>query len=281
MDAVENALSDAWQWLTDEAFRLVFIILLGTVLAYVLARAIRFLLARIIGRGLSSLATSEWDEGRRLIPRLRTLEAVINRSVGSIVAVGVAIFVASDLGLRIEPLLASAGLVGVAVAFGSQTIVRDALSGVFLLTEGTYNVGDYVRLNAVEGIVTDISLRRTRLLGDDGTVHTIPNGAITVTSNFTREAAQHTMTLRVKHETPIAAVEAALREVRDELNGAPEVGEDLVSGPTLAGITAIRGTTYDVEIRSAVRPGLRATWPRLLNGRLLAALRNHEVAIAD
>ncbi|MEX2375089.1 MAG: mechanosensitive ion channel domain-containing protein, partial [Dehalococcoidia bacterium] len=171
--------------------------------------------------------------------------------------------------------------VGVAIAFGSQTLIRDALSGVFLLIDGTYNVGDYVRINTVEGVVTDISLRRTLLVDDDGTVHTMPNGAITVISNFTREVVHHTLTLTLHRETSLDEVSDALAEIATELSTAPEVEDDLVSGPSIVGIRAFRGATYDIEIRSSVRPPLRRRWPRLLNSQLMHTLERRGIRLPD
>lgn len=278
---MQDALADMGAWLTTGWPRLIVLALVALVVAFTLAWVARFVVGRILRSGITQIEGSEWQEARRLVPRLRTLESVINRTISSVVVVVVLFVIASDLGVRIEPLLASAGLVGIAVAFGSQTLVRDALSGVFLLLEGTYNVGDYVRINAVEGIVSDISLRRTRLTSDDGTVHTIPNGAITVISNFTRELVNHTATIRVRRETPLEAIEAALGEVASELSGAPEVGDELISGPVIAGIAGFSGANYDVEIRSTIAPSLRTRWPRLLNARLLAALQRHEVKLPD
>ena len=257
------------------------IVLGGTAVAYVLARIARAIAGRALRSGIASLEYSDWGEARRLLPRLRTLEAVVNRTITSVVMVIVLFLIASDAGLRIEPFVASAGLVGIAIAFGSQTLIRDALSGVFLLIDGTYNVGDYVRINTVEGVVKDISLRRTLLVGDDGTVHTVPNGAVTVISNYTRELVHHTMTLRVHAETPLDEISGVLQEIARELSTAPEVEDDLVSGPSITGVTAFRGSTYDVEIRSSVRPALRHHWPRLLNARLMLTLERRGIKIAD
>lgn len=281
MGAVQDALSATIDWLGNSGLRLVVIVLGGTLVAYVLPRVARTVVGRVLRSGISSLEYSDWGEARRLLPRLKTLEAVVNRTITSVVMTIVLFLIASDAGLRVEPILASAGLVGIAIAFGLQTLIRDALSGVFLLVDGTYNVGDYVRINTVEGVVTDISLRRTLLVADDGTVHTIPNGAVTVISNFTREVMNHTMTLRLNVETSLDEVSTILDEIATELLTAPEVADDLVSGPAVSGVVAFRGSTYDVEIRSSIRPRLRQRWERLLNARLMRALERREIKLPD
>jgi moderate conductance mechanosensitive channel len=281
MESIQDGLTGFVDWVMNDGLRLAAIVVGGTIVAVVLARLTRIVVGRLLHSGIASLEERQWDEAKRLLPRLRTLEVLINRTITSAVMVIVLFLVAQDAGLRVEPILASAGLVGIAIAFGSQTLVRDTLSGVFLLWDGTYNVGDYVRINTVEGIVADISLRRTRLVGDDGTVHTIPNGAVTVISNFTREVVHHSMTLRLSRETPTATVDTILREIATEMSEAPEIGDELVSGPSLAGVTTFRGSTYEVEVRSTVRPTLRRRWPRLLNRRLIEGFERHGVRIPD
>lgn len=281
MEAVQDSLQAALDWLATTGARWTIVILGGSLAAYVVARLVRAVVGRALHRGITSLEGSEWQEARRLLPRLRTLEAVVNRTITSVVAAIVLFIVAADLGVRLEPLLASAGLVGIAIAFGAQTLIRDTLSGIFLLTDGTYNVGDYVRINAVEGIVSDISLRRTLLLGDDGTVHTVPNGAITVISNFTRDLVHHTLVLRVDRSTSLEDIDAVLADVSSELTTAPEVGDALVRGPEVSGITAFRGTQYELEISSTIRPALRRRWPQLLNARLMRGFERRDIRLPD
>jgi small conductance mechanosensitive channel len=123
-------------------------------------------------------------ERRRL--RAETLGSVL-RSIASItVFTVVAMMVLAELGLNIGPLLASAGLVGVALGFGAQSLVRDFLSGLFIFFEDQYGVGDTVRVNEVEGVVETISLRITRLRDDEGTIWYLRNGEILKVGNVSQ-----------------------------------------------------------------------------------------------
>ena len=94
----------------------------------------------------------------------------------------------TEVGVNVAPVIASAGVVGLASGFGAQTLVKDAIAGLFLLLENHYDMGDRVKLNNVEGTVIGVSLRRTTLQSDDGAVHTIPNGSIALTTNISAGA---------------------------------------------------------------------------------------------
>lgn len=211
--------------------------------------------------------------------RVATLEGFVTRVISTAVSVAVIVYVLTVAGVRLEPIVASAGVVGIALAFGAQTLVRDALSGIFLIVENPYNLGDYVRLNTVEGEVRAISLRRTTLAADDGTEHTVPNGSITQTSNYTRASARHALTLRIAAEVPLERVIEAVDAVALDLSRAPEVGEELVEGPSVRGITAWRSESYDVEVRALMLRSLRRRWPYLVNRQLMLAFRERDIRV--
>lgn len=117
--------------------------------------------------------------------RVNTIARLVVR-IGAMVVVTIALLMALDeFGVEIGPAVAGLGVVGIAVGFGAQTLIRDWLAGVFVVLENQYSEGDHVRIAGVEGVVEAFSLRRTTLRDLDGTVHTVPNGQITVASNLT------------------------------------------------------------------------------------------------
>ena len=118
--------------------------------------------------------------------RVKTLERLAVRVTGSVIAVIAILMILSELEIDVGPAVAGLGVVGIAVGFGAQTLIRDWLAGVFVVLENQYSAGDNVRIAGVEGVVEDFSLRRTTLRDADGTVHTVPNGQIIVASNLSR-----------------------------------------------------------------------------------------------
>lgn len=127
-----------------------------------------------------SLAATELER------RVTTLAGLALRIAGAVIAVIGVLMVLSEFEIDIGPAIAGLGVVGIAVGFGAQTLVRDWLAGIFIVLENQYNLGDEVRIAGVSGVVEELSLRRTMLRDADGTVHVVPNGQIIVASNLTR-----------------------------------------------------------------------------------------------
>lgn len=161
-------------------------IVVGAVVAYALLRAafgaaVRHLLQR--RRTDPAEGALSAGEAER---RVKTLERLAVRVAGSVIAVIGLLMVLSEVEIDVGPAVAGLGIVGIAVGFGAQTLIRDWLAGIFVVLENQYSAGDLVRIAGVEGVVEDFSLRRTTLRDTDGTVHTVPNGQIIVASNLSR-----------------------------------------------------------------------------------------------
>ncbi len=230
-------------------------------------------------RWLERDAFSPPSEDARFVRRLRTLERFAARAYTTVAIVAVLVFIMYTLNLRLYGILAGAGIVGIAVAFGAQALIRDAIAGILILIENPYDVGDYIRLNLVEGEVVAISLRHTTLVGDEGTVHTVPNGVITLTTNYTRDAVSHSLMLRVSSVTPYEHVARAVDGVAERMALAPELGERIVDGPRVRGVVSFRSDSYEVEVRTRIHRSLRRTWPLTLNRQLQEALSSAGIEV--
>ena len=171
------------EWFTGPGLRIA-LIAIAALVAVTASR--RLIGAAVHPRLLSSDLAVAQQELERLERREGTVESFLQRTTAVFITLSALLMILSELGVSVAPLIASAGIVGLAIGFGAQTLVRDAIAGVFLLLEDHYDIGDRLRLNNVEGRVIGLSLRRTTLEGDDSAVHTIPNGAISVTTNLRR-----------------------------------------------------------------------------------------------
>lgn len=161
------------RFVDERTLKLIFILIVSIIIWGVLQ-----LLTRSIVVGIS--------EGTPRGKRLRTLSGVIKAVISTLI-LGIAVFEAlSVVGFDIAPLLASAGVVGLAVGFGAQTLVKDVISGFFMLVEDQFDDGDEVEIGGKKGIVERITLRTIWIRDKDDTVHVIPNGTVTVVSNFSR-----------------------------------------------------------------------------------------------
>jgi small-conductance mechanosensitive channel len=161
-------------------------IAVGAVVAYAILRvavgtAARHLFERRPGRAAEAPLSA--IEAQR---RMETLQLLAVRVAGCALALVALLMILSELGIDVGPAVAGLGVVGIAVGFGAQTLIRDWLAGIFVVLENQYSAGDLVRIAGVEGVVEDFSLRRTTLRDADGTIHTVPNGQIIVASNLSR-----------------------------------------------------------------------------------------------
>jgi len=155
--------------------------------------------------------------------RVNTIARLAVR-IGGVIIVTIALLMALDqFGVEIGPAVAGLGVVGIAVGFGAQTLIRDWLAGIFIVLENQYSEGDVVRIAGVDGVVQDFSLRRTTLRDLDGTVHSVPNGQITVASNMTRQGPRAGAAVELAAGKPGKGSGEAEGEAEGE--GEPDAGD--------------------------------------------------------
>lgn len=223
-------------------------ILLILVIAVVVLRVVHKLT-----RGMVALRT------RRLPPgihgqQIQTLASVIN-SVGSFVVWFVAtLTILARLGLNLGPLLASAGIAGLAIGFGAQTLVKDFINGFFVLLEDQYNIGDAVKLAGVKGTVEDMTLRRTVLRDDDGTVHIIPNSQVQIVSNMTRDWAQVALHVSVAYNEPSDKIIDLLKRVGEDIRHDSQFQDDIVADIQVPGIDRVGNGEAEYLVLVKTRP---------------------------
>ncbi len=209
--------------------------------------------------------------------QLRTLASVLN-SVGSAVIIFLAAMqILPVLGINMGPLLASAGVAGLAIGFGAQTLVHDVINGFFILMENQYDLGDTVRIGGVSGTVESMSLRRTTLRDVDGTLHTIPNSQITIVSNMTRDWAQVSMHVSVNYGENSDKVISVLKEIGNDLRNDAYWSERLVADIEVPGIERVSGGEVDYLLLAKTRPGEQYAVSRELRRRIKECLEKNDI----
>ncbi len=220
-----NIIGDGAARVAPHALRIVLIVLASEAIIYSVKRVIPPLVRQALSRRLGERRAA--GEAQK---RARTLEGVLSTLVGVLVWVMAGFVVLAELGVNIAPLIAGAGIVGIAIGFGSQSLIKDFLSGIFILLEDQYRVGDVVRIAGVAGIVEDFNLRRTTLRDLDFIQHTIPNSEVRVASNFTKEKSRVNMNIQVAYRTNLDHAIAVLNRVGQEMSDDPEWGP-LITDP--------------------------------------------------
>jgi small-conductance mechanosensitive channel len=244
-----------------------------------LVLVVSVVLVRLLKLATSRLA--EFSRGTRhtglRAQQMRTLASVLN-SVGTAVIVFLAAMqILPLMGINMGPLLASAGVAGLAIGFGAQTLVHDVINGFFILMENQYDVGDMVRIGAVAGTVESMTLRRTSLRDETGAVHFIPNSEIKIVSNLTRDWAQLALHVSVDYRENSDRVIELLREVGTALRNDPKFADLLVADAQVPGIERVAGGEVDYLLLVKTRPGDQYPVSRELRRRIKDAFEQNQI----
>lgn len=249
-------------------------IVLVIVASFILVRILR-----LVTNKVAAIQTRKFPTGVRA-QQVRTLASVIT-SVGIFVIVFVAAMeVLSFLGLNLGPLLASAGIAGLAIGFGAQTLVHDFINGFFILLENQYDIGDTVRIAGVKGVVEAMSLRHTVLRDDDGTVHTVPNSAIQIVSNTTRDWSQLSLHVVVAYSEPSEKIVGLLQKVGEDVRHDPAYSNDIVSDIQVPGLDRIGSGEAEYLMLVKTRPTKQYPVSRELRRRIKEAFDKNNVQTA-
>lgn len=251
------------------------------VLIVVLVSIVLIELLRLVTNRLARFSKSaELPSGVRA-QQLRTLSGVIY-SVGVFVIIFIALMqVLPLIGINMGPLLASAGIAGLAIGFGAQALVHDVINGFFILLENQYDIGDTVKIAGVQGSVESMTLRRTVLRDADGSLHTVPNSQITVVSNFTRDWAQVTLHVPVAYDEDSDRVIKLLQEVGTELRQDMEFSEMMVADPEVPGIDKVSPGQVDYLMLVKTRPGSQYAVSRELRKRIRDCFVKNKIKMAS
>ena len=211
--------------------------------------------------------------------RMETLDQLATNVIRFFIVVIAALMILGKLGLDIGPAVAGLGVVGIAVGFGAQTLVRDYLNGSLILIENQFSKGDVVRLAGVAGTVEDFNLRRTTVRDIDGAVHTVPNGEIKVASNLTRVWARINQDVVVAYGTDIDKAIRVVDDVGRTMAGEPEWKRRILETPRVERVEALGEYGVTLKILGSVRAQEQWAAGGEFRKRLLAALQARGIEI--
>jgi small-conductance mechanosensitive channel len=267
-------------WLATVPLR-IFIIFL---VAWVVNRLVR----RAIGSFVENMTDGEHSEARKRLRKYtpKTLQAtagvqplraasraqtigLVLKSTASIVIYSIAVITAlAEVGINLAPLIAGAGIVGVALGFGAQSLVKDFLSGLFMLAEDQYGVGDVIDVGEATGTVEVVNLRTTRLRAVDGTVWHVPNGEIRRVGNMSQQWARALLDVEVAYSTDLGRAEQVVKEVADQLWREDTWRVDILEEPEIWGIETLGASGIAIRLVIKTQPGRQWAVSRELNRRI-------------
>jgi moderate conductance mechanosensitive channel len=278
-------LPDGTDWIFDPA---PFAQAVGLIIAILVVAAIVIRLAHVFVRGIASaLLNRENLEGTateltalELKKRQDTIEALgVNVIRFFVVVIAGLMILETGFRLDIAPAIAGLGIAGIAIGLGTQHLVKDYLNGALILIENQYAKGDVVRIAGVAGTVEDFTLRRTTLRDQDGTVHTVPNGEITVASNLTRVFARVNQDVQVVYGTNIERATKVVNDVGQALVDDPDWAPRILEQPRVERVSALGEYGVTLKILGTVRASEQWAVGGELRKRLLAAFEANGIEI--
>jgi small-conductance mechanosensitive channel len=250
-------------------------ILVIGLLAYALVRATALLVRRFeheVSKGTSLDALER-------AKRARTLGSLVSR-VSTVAITGLAVLmVLNEFGVNIAPVLTGAGIAGLAVGFGAQAVVRDVISGFFMILEDQVRVGDSAAINGQGGLVEQINLRTIVLRDEEGTVHVFPNGAVTTLANRSKDFSYYVITLAIPYHEDADRVSDVLRDVGAELQNDPHYGAFILAPIEIMGVDAFGDWAVQLKLRIKTVPQRQHEVGRELRKRIRRAFDQHGVAV--
>jgi moderate conductance mechanosensitive channel len=255
------------------------------VLVIIIAAYLALRLSRIFVHGIvKTLLDREATEGTaqelsavELKKRMDTLDGLGANTLQFFIVVIAGLMVLGQLGLDIGPAVAGLGVVGIAVGFGAQSLVRDYLNGALILVENQFAKGDVVRVATVSGTVEDFTLRRTTLRDLDGVVHRVPNGVIRVASNLTRVWSRINVDVTVAYGTDIDQAIEVVDNVGRAMAGDPIWKRRVLEAPRVERVAALAENGVTLKILGTVRAADQWSAAGDLRRRLLAAFKDHGI----
>lgn len=222
----------------------------------------------------------EADEGGKGGSRRGTLLLLLRKFVLVLLVVIAAISILSALGLNIAPLIAGAGILGLAISFGAQSLVTDIFSGIFFLIDDAFRVGDYIDTGSAKGLVEHISLRAVRLRHHRGMVQTVPFGKIGTVVNFSRDYIIMKLDFRVKYDTDVDKVRKIVKKIYQQLLLDDELGPKLLGKLKSQGVRQMEDSAMIMRIKFTTRPGEQFVMRKEILMRLQEAFRANNIEFA-
>ncbi len=257
--------SSVREWLVDHGSRIGLITVLSTIVIFGIGVAVPAAIKAFVAKGMEGQSEEEVQK------RAHTLTNVLV-TTGQIFIILITTFVIlAELGINIAPIMAGFGVVGIAIGFGAQSLVKDILAGFFVVMENQYRVGDFVKIADVSGEVKDINLRRTVIRDMDGVVHIVPNGEIRVASNLTKEWARVNLNVSVSYGTDLDKAIEVINRVCQEMAEEPRWKSMILKIPQAVRVDKLGDSGIDIKILGDTKAGVQVDVTSEIRKRLKKA----------
>lgn len=235
-------------WFMETGIRIAVIIVVALILFVILRFTLPLIVKRFVSRRMAGGIEAEIEK------RTDTLSSILINIVGIIIAIIAVLTILPEFGVNITTLIAGLGVGGLAIAFAAQNLVRDFITGFFILLEDQYRVGDVVAVAGIAGLVEEIAIRRTILRDLDGIVHSVPNGKVEISSNMTRKFSRVNLDISVGYGENLDRVIEVINAVCHEIAEDPKWKPDLITTPAVVRVNNLGDSGIDIKIVGDTKP---------------------------
>ena len=271
--------SNLWEYLQGPPLQILIIVLLAVAIRWISVAVLNRIIKRMAAQGRRERLgetrraerTQELSEvlmSQRRQQRAEAIGALLRSVITATVLIIALLLILPILGIDVAPLLASAGVLGVALGFGAQSLVKDYLSGIFLVFEDQYGVGDLVDLGEAVGVVEDVTLRITRLRDLSGVVWYVRNGEILRVANQSQGWVLAAVDIPVAYDENLDKVRERINAVAEDMYGDPQYDDMLLGKPTYAGVESVSGEAVFIKVIAKAAPEKQIPLTRAIRARV-------------
>lgn len=246
-DQFTSFLSELIDWVLTSGIKIIFIVLAAYILKVIAKRFIQ----RIVKAAVASdrLITEDAE-----LKRMQTLVHIFSYTINTIIVIVAGMMIIEEFGVKITAILATAGIAGVAIGFGAQYLVKDIITGIFIIFENQYRIGDVIQIGTISGTVEEISLRVTTLRDINGTVHYIPHGEIKIVSNLTRLYSRINLNVGVAYEADLNHVIDVVNKIGREMANDPAWKASISEAPKFLRVDSLDESSVSIKIVGVTKP---------------------------
>ncbi len=285
-------------WLIDRPLSIMLILVIAWIAVRIARKSVDRLVRRIMSPsdssarrlfipGFDTVREKSDPDARERDERLRLRRAARSESISSVLTstITVSIWVVAlllvlgELGVDLAPLIAGAGIAGVALGFGAQSLVKDCISGLFMLLEDQYGIGDVVDLGEATGVVEEVALRTTVLRGVDGTVWHVPNGEVQRVGNKSQHWSTALIDVDVAYDADLSLVHDIIQRTADEVCDRDEIRDHILDRPQVLGVETLGADGITLRMTVTTTPGSQWSVQRELRAALKAAFDAADIDI--
>jgi small-conductance mechanosensitive channel len=235
-------------WFMSTGIRVIVIIAIAVAVYLICRPIIRSVIKRIVSHRMAG------EDETDIQQRTDTLSSILVKIAGIIILIIAVITILPEFGVNITSLIAAIGIGGLAIAFAAQNLIRDFISGFFILLEDQYSIGDVVSIAGIAGVVEDITLRRTVLRDLDANVHSVPNGKVELSTNMTKKYSRVNLNVSVGYNENLKHVIDIINEICQEMAKDPQWKDDFITTPSVLRVDNLGDSGIDIKILGDTKP---------------------------